>query len=244
LALPAGARRQCPTWADALRQMITSAEDAGVLVMVSSIVGNNSDRALGVGEFRGFALADQLAPLIFLNGTDSKVAQMFTLAHELAHLRLDARGVCDMQAGQVSPQKIGRLCNQVAAELLVPLQELVAAYRPGEPVPEVIQRLARQFKVSTLVVLRRLFDAGHLSREALWQHYRTELERLQTLQDRSLTGGAFYRSLGARSGKRLARALVGIALEGLTLLSEAYRLLGVRKTATFRATAQELGVTL
>jgi len=243
LALSADARRQIATWADALRQMIASAEEAGVLVMVSSVVGSNSHRKLDVGEFRGFALADERAPLVFLNGADSKAAQMFTLAHELAHLWLGATGVSDTQAGQVPEQQTERWCNQVAAELLVPLRDLQGAYRPDEPVPEAIQRLAREFKVSTLVALRRLFDAGHLSRDALWQHYRDEQDRLRTLQERSSAGGDFYRSLGARASKRFARALVASTLEGLTPFTEAYRLLGVRRSATFDETARELGVT-
>ena len=162
LALSADERRQLPTWTDALRQLIAQAEEAGVLVMASSIVGSNSHRKLDVGEFRGFALADPLAPLVFLNGADSKAAQMFTLAHELAHIWLGASGVSDSDAGQVPEQQVERWCNRVAAELLVPLEALRAAHRPDAPIPEEIQRLAREFKVSTLVALRRLFDAGFI----------------------------------------------------------------------------------
>ena len=153
-----------PTWTDALRQLIAKAEDAGVMVMASSVVGSNSHRKLDVDEFRGFALADDLAPLVFLNGADSKAAQMFTLAHELAHVWLGATGVSDTQAGQVPEQQTERWCNGGggAADAL---EELRAAL-PGAT------RRSRtkssgwraEFKVSTLVALRRLFDAGYISR--------------------------------------------------------------------------------
>lgn len=243
LCLSAEARRQLATWADALRQLITRAEDAGVMVMVSSIVGSNSHRKLDVGEFRGFALADDLAPLVFLNGADSKAAQMFTLAHELAHVWLGATGVSDTQAGQVPEQQTERWCNQVAAELLMPLDELRAAHQRNAPIPDEIQRLAREFKVSTLVALRRLFDAGFITQAALWQHYREEHDRLRALKERSNGGGDFYRSLGARTSKRFARAIVASTLEGLTSFPDAFRMLGMRKTATFYEAARELGVT-
>ena len=242
LGLSTEARRQMPTWTDALRQLIANAEDAGVMVMVSSVVGSNSHRKLDVGEFRGFALADDLAPLVFLNGADSKAAQMFTLAHELAHVWLGATGVSDTQAGQVPELQTERWCNQVAAELLMPLEELRAAHQRNVPIPDEIQRLAREFKVSTLVALRRLFDAGYISRAALWQHYREEQERLRTLKERSSSGGDFYRSLGARTSKRFARAIVSSTLEGLTSFPDAFRMLGMRKTATFFKAARELGV--
>ena len=243
LSLSTEVRRQMPTWTDALRQLIAKAEDAGVMVMVSSVVGSNSHRKLNVDEFRGFALADNLAPLVFLNGADSKAAQMFTLAHELAHVWLGATGVSDAQVGQVPEQQTERWCNQAAAELLMPMAELRAAHERDAPIPDEIQRLAREFKVSTLVALRRLFDSGYIGQTALWQHYREEQERLRTLKERRSSGGDFYHSLGARTSKRLARAIVSSTLEGLTSFPDAFRMLGVRKTATFYEAARELGVT-
>lgn len=241
LGITMAQRQQLVNWDEGLRQLKAAAEDAGVLVMASSIVGTNSHRKLAVGEFRGFVLADDLAPLVFLNAADSKAAQMFTLAHELAHLALGQSGVSNVETGRVPERSNERWCNRVAAELLMPLAEVRRVAQPDAPVPEEIQRLARQFKVSTLVALRRLFDAGFIDESALWQYYRAEVERLSAL-DRRSGGGDFYRTLTARTGKRFARALVGSALEGQTLFQDAFRLLGVRKTETFYHAARDLGV--
>lgn len=244
LGLSVAARAQLPTWADALRQLIAKAEEAGVLVMASSIVGSNSHRHLDVEEFRGFTLADDLAPLVFVNAADSKAAQMFTLAHELVHVWVGESGVFDVEAGRVPQQWLERWCNAVAAEVLAPLAAVRAEFHADAPTAEEIQRLARLFKVSSLVVLRRLFDAGHLDEASLWSAYRDELARLRTLDRGGAGGGDFYRTLGARTGKRFARAVLSSALEGETLFQDAFRMLGVRKAATFYEAARELGVLL
>ena len=121
-------RRRIPTWTDASRRFLGQADALGVLVMVSGVVGSNSRRSLDPQEFRGFALADPTAPLIFINGKDTKAAQMFTLAHELAHLWLGSSGVSDAEALEIGGPETERWCNRVAAELLVPLHLLQAEY--------------------------------------------------------------------------------------------------------------------
>lgn len=244
LSLSIAERQQLPTWTDALRQLIAKAEDAGVLVMASGVVGSNSHRKLAVEEFRGFALADDLAPLVFINVADSKAAQMFTLAHELAHLWLGESGVSDTEVGQLPEQNIERWCNAVAAEFLVPLVMLRREHQTNIPIADEIQRLARLFKVSTLVALRRLFDAGFIDQATLWQSYREELARIRALDRGGSGGGDFYRTLGARTGKRFARAVLSSTLEGQTLFQDAFRMLGMRKTSTFYEAARELGVML
>src|SRR5260370_22243765 len=70
-------RRRISTWTDALRRFIELADAAGVMVMVSGVVGSNNRRKLDPEEFRGFALADSLAPLVFLNGSARKSTHMF-----------------------------------------------------------------------------------------------------------------------------------------------------------------------
>ncbi len=231
-------RGRFPTWTDALRRFIEQADDLGVLVMCSGVVVNNNRRRLDPEEFRGFALADRLAPLVFINGADSKAAQMFTLAHELAHIWLGESAISDAEAVAIPEQAIERWCNLVAAELLVPLAVIRAEYRSSAVGADEVNRLARWFKVSTLVILRRLHDAGALSREAMWEAYHVELDRLRPLPRGS--GGDFYLTQAARVGKRFARGLIASTLEGQTLHRDAFRLLGFSKLETFR----ELGRTL
>lgn len=233
-------RRQTPTWTDALRRFIELADALGVLVMVNGVVANNNYRKLDPDEFRGFALTDELAPLVFINGSDTKAAQMFTLAHELAHIWLGQSALSDVGPVTVPTNKVEVWCNQVAAELLVPLAVLREEYRKGEDLRAALDRFARRFKVSTLVILRRIFDAGEISRVQLNAAYQQELARLRAITRSS--GGDFYLTQSARVGKRFARALVASTLEGQTLHRDAFRLLGFSKLATFRELGHNLGL--
>ena len=233
-------RRRLSTWMEALRRFIGQADALGVLVMVSGVVGNNTHRHLDPDEFRGFALADPLAPLVFVNGADTKAAQMFTLAHELAHLWLGQSAVSDAQAVAAPDQETERWCNRVAAELLVPIDLIRAEYDESATLRGELDRLARHFKVSTLVILRRIHDAGGLTRAGLWAAYEAELARLRKMPRGS--GGNFYLTLPARVSKRFARALVASTLEGRTSFTESFRLLGVKKLATFHELGHSLGV--
>jgi len=233
-------RRESPTWTDALRTFIGQADALGVLVMVNGVVGNNNRRKLRPDEFRGFALSDQLAPLVFVNGADTKSAQMFTLAHELAHIWLGESALSDAGPDAVPTHRVERWCNEVAAEFLVPLAVLHREVRPGADLASEMSRLARVFKVSTLVVLRRLADVGVLTREEMWAAYKDEVARL--LPRSASSGGDFYLTQAARVGKRFARALVTSTLEGRTLYTEAFQLLGFSKLATFQELGKSLGV--
>lgn len=233
-------RRRMPTWTDALRHFIEQADGLGILVMCNGVVHNNNYRHLDPSEFRGFAMADDLAPLVFINGADTKSAQMFTLAHELAHIWLGQSAVSDAQPVAVPVQDVERWCNQVAAELLVPLDLMRREYNGDAELPDEVNRLARRFKVSTLVILRRIHDAGGLTRQEFWDAYEAEVERLRAIPRGS--GGNFYLTQAARLSKRFAAALVTSTLEGQTLYNDAFRMLGFTKQATFKELGRSLGV--
>lgn len=191
-------------------------------------------------------MSDPLAPLIFINGSDTKSAQMFTLAHELVHIWAGESAVDDAQASSISGNAIEKWCNQVAAEILVPIAAFKQEYQSAAGRDAELQRLSRRFKVSTLVILRRMLDAGGLSEKEFWEAYRTEVKRLSAVimlrKEKGEGGGDFYLTTAARVSKRFARAIIGSTLEGQTLHRDAFRMLGFAKLDTFRELGRGLGV--
>jgi len=241
IAWDAGSRAQASSWEIALSKQIDAVEEIGVLVMRSGIVGNNTHRPLSVSEFRGFALSDEYAPIVFINSRDAKAAQMFTLAHELVHILLGVSGVSNLNRTYPSQDSTERFCNAVAAELLVPLSDLRIQWAGVHTYPDWIARLTRYFKVSSLVILRRLHDAGYLAREEFDKLYNDELAQF-TPKLRKNEGGDFYLTLCARLGGRFVSALVESTLEGRTQYRDAFHLLGVAKADTVHTLAQRIGV--
>jgi Zn-dependent peptidase ImmA (M78 family) len=233
-------RKKSPTWESALRQFIIQADAQGILVMVNGVVGSNNHRKLDPQEFRGFTLYDQTAPLIFINGADTKSAQMFTLAHEIAHIWIGQTGLTDAEASDISQDEVEAWCDKVAAELLVPLDSIKIEYKKESSLDMEIIRLSRRFKVSTLVIIRRIYDAGGISKERMWDLYHYEYERLMRLKPRG--GGDFYLTETARVGRRFAQALVISTLEGQTLYRDAFHLLGFSKLETFKNLGERVGV--
>ncbi len=230
------------TWSEAFRLLVDNAEHLGVLVMVNGVVGSNTHRKLDPGEFRGFAISDELAPLIFVNGADSKAAQIFTLAHELAHLWLGQSAVSDSDISHMPNNNTEKWCNQVAAEFLVPAEELQNVELSQNDITDQLDNLARKFKVSTLVILRRLYDANFLSNAEFQTAYSREEERIRTfLAARGGSGGSFYITQPVRTSRRFTSALIASTLEGQTLYRDAFQMLGFKKVSTFKELAHRFG---
>ena len=230
----------CRGRADALGMFVGLAEAAGVLVMTSGIVGGNTHRRLDPKEFRGFSLSDASAPLVFINGQDGKAAQMFTLAHELARIWLGRSAVSDAAPELESSHDVEIWCDRVAAEFLVPEDELREVL-PSRKLSgrEPWQEIARRFKVSALVVLRRLLDAGFISKGDFRRACREEVARRPT-GDGGKGGGDFHGTRPAGVSRRFARALAVSTLEGRTLYRDAFNLLGVGGERIFRRLAGNL----
>jgi Zn-dependent peptidase ImmA (M78 family)/transcriptional regulator with XRE-family HTH domain len=232
-----------PNYTRAVRVLAENAEAIGVLVMVNGVVGSNTRRKLDPAEFRGFALADRVAPVVFVNGADMKAVQIFTLAHELAHVWAGDTALSDLDLEARPKGRAERWCASVAGEFLVPTEELREAHDPDRAVTQELDRLARRFKVSTLVALRRVHDLGSLGPEEYEHEYGREQRRVRDAQrKRSSGGGNFYNTQPVRVSKRFARALIGNALEGGIPYPDACEMLGFRKASTLEELGRRLGV--
>ncbi|MCL5999730.1 MAG: XRE family transcriptional regulator [Chloroflexi bacterium] len=231
------------TWSGAVLLLREKIEAARILIVINGVVGNNTRRKLDPNEFRGFVLSDPYAPLIFVNGADAKSAQMFTFAHELAHLWLGADGVSDLDPLQPQPVQrapLEQFCNSVAAEFVVPEQELRERWAEAQKQDEPYQFLARCFKVSPIVTARRALDVGLIPREAFFDFYNRYVEDDRRTQAARKSGGNFWNTQNVRIGRRFGTAVVRAAKEGRLLYQQAYQLTGLRGK-TFDQFARNLG---
>ena len=228
------------TWSAALVGLRRAVEEIGVLVVVNGVVENNTRQKLDPEEFRGFVLCDDYAPLIFINGADFTSAQMFTLAHELAHLWLGTDGVFNLVDLQPYDDDVERFCNEVAAEVLIPGDELDGCWPSVAKSAEPFQALARRFKVSPLVAARRVLDRKLMARDDFYEFLGryTADERRRSAQQSS--GGNFYNAQRGRVGRRFGSAVIRAAREGRLLYRDAYRLTGLHGRS-FDQFAQTLG---
>lgn len=227
----------CQNWEEAMRYYVEAIEEARILVLRSSIAEGNTHRSLSVDEFRGFALSDKYAPLIFINGADARTAQMFTLAHEIAHIWLGESGISNLERTYPSGNEIEQYCNSVAAEVLLPLDLIRSQWRQGSSVQNELTRLSFRYKVSRIVVLRRAKDAGFISDQVYVRLYENEMAA-----PRRGGGGDYYLNEQLLNSRRFSVAIIQDAKEGRTLYQDAMNLLGIKKEETFRKFAESLQI--
>ncbi len=222
-------------WEEYHAALIQHAEAAGILVIRSGIVGNNTHRPLDVQDFRGFAIADQWAPVIFVNSKDAPTARLFTLIHELAHIWIGSSGVSSVGISEERDEE--RYCNEVAGEFLVPKDSFLQLWKEGDW-KDNLPGLCRHFHVSQMVITRRALTFGKIGAETYNTYY---LNELKTFKDQPGGGGSYYSNVKLKNSLRFSRAITAEALSGHILLRDASKLLGIApgKIAKY---AKELGV--
>lgn len=221
------------TTENAFNYLRRQTEKAGVFVLLIGNLGSHHT-AIDVEAFRGFALADNIAPFVVINDQDAKSAWAFTLLHELAHIFLGATGI---SGGQMDA-RIERFCNDVASSILLPAGEL-ANLRVGGADQLETQKLITEFSagrhVSRALVAYRLRLVGVLTddrwrsiSEAFRQEYlRDRDERRQ--RDRASEGGPnYYVVRRHKLGGALLQLVRRTLDDGALTPTKAGKILGVR----------------
>lgn len=230
-----------PNWSIALRHLRDKSEDAGILVVFNGIVGNNTHRKLDPEEFQGFALVDEYAPLVFVNNTDFKAAQMFTLAHELAHIFIGETGVSHFEDMQPVDNDTEHFCDKTAAEFLVPEGEFREFWNEAKRTRDPYSSAARQFKVSSIVAARRALDLRLTGRSEFFEFYNRHTDREWRASQQSVKGGNFWFNQIWRVGPRFASSVFCAAKEGRLTYTEAYSLTDL-KGDTFERIPEYIGI--
>ena len=161
---------------------------------------------------------------------------MFTLAHELAHVWLGRSATFDLHYLDPADDAVQRACNMIAAEFLVPEDEMRPVWDRFEANPDPYKDVARHFRVSRLVAARRALDLDLIHRDEYLDSY-GELYK----ETRKGRGGGFYVTANLRIGERFARAVISAARDGKILYREAYNLTGLDRAA-FEKYAALLGL--
>lgn len=222
-----------PDWASgtsdagsAFRKMRNAAEAVRVSVAVSGVVGDNTHRPLDVSEFRGLVFSDDIAPLIFVNGADADVARSFTLAHELAHLALGSTGVVSPSDGRSVGEGVERLCEEVAAEIMVPRGLLLERWRSGADSYDEVRRLSRRFRASFPAVAIQALRLGLVGGDELDDLLDRHSSMVEGMRAKKGSGGDYYRTKGAKLGRVFSDSIVIAVKSGQISYTKALQLTG------------------
>jgi Zn-dependent peptidase ImmA (M78 family) len=244
LILNAHLRKESKDFEEFLRRLVLRAEDLGVLVMRSTIVRHITNRSLDADEFRGFNLIDRFAPVVFINDDDVKAAQVFTFAHELAHIWIGEEGVSDRRPQEKgnSSNAIEVFCDKVAAEVLVPRSEFTRLWDNSKNTSVNVSAASSHFKVSELVTLRRAKDLSKISSDYFFArisekydaYRRKEEEQIakQKAKPKDAQGGNFWASFDLRNSARFNRTVAASVAQQRLTYTEASSLLGVSVLTT------------
>ena len=217
-------------------------ETLGVFVL---LIGNLGSHHSNISEkvFRGFAIADDLAPFIVINDQDARTARSFTLAHELVHLFVGATGVSATPTTETPRTRLARVerfCNDVAGELLLPTASLqnIGALASVQLASGVIAELAENRNLSEPMVAYRLQRMGRIDEgvyaelNAMYAaRWRDQRQRARERARESDSGPSYYVVRKHRLGNALL-SLVGRTLrENQLTHTTAARMLGVKPSS-------------
>ncbi len=203
----------------------------GVIIMVNSIVGNNTRRSLDIEEFRAFALTDHLAPLIFINSNDANGGLLFSLVHEFVHILMgtaDLYNNPNVSGVKKQPRSVEQLANAATAELLVPQRLFIEKWHETNDESSVkIDSLSTFFKCSRMVIARRALDFDYIQQELYIQiekQSRSDYLKLKEKNKNNKKGPSFYNMKAYRFDNNLFQTMEQSIAEGRTTYTQAYSL--------------------
>ncbi|EGM79132.1 Putative Zn peptidase [Rheinheimera sp. A13L] len=225
-------------WTDYYRDLVQRIETLGILVMRQSSLGHHS-RPFSVEEFRGFAMCDEFAPIIFVNHADAPGARLFTLIHELCHIWIGQTGISDGDANNHRAEE--RFCNAVAAEFLVPTDEFQALWRSDyDHWQQNLPDLEAHFHVSPWALARKALTLELISQGEYGAFIKAQIDAFKE-REASGSGPGYFKTKKAQISQLFSKAVVSEALNGKLLLRDAGWMLGM-KPASVAKFAQELGL--
>ncbi len=213
----------------AFRLLRERAGQRGVFVLLKGDLGSYHT-AMDVDIFRGFVIADQVAPFVVINDRDARPAWSFTLVHELAHLVLGQSGI----DGASIETDVERFCNDVAGEFLLPKRELDDLEIPHgidlEAEAQLIGEFASERNLSRTMVAYSAYRDDLIERDtfvslsdAFRQQWLRQRERMQG-QD---GGPSYYTVRRHRIGDALIDLVRRMMSARALSTSKAARILGV-----------------
>jgi Zn-dependent peptidase ImmA (M78 family) len=205
------------TWKQALKYLVGKAEEKGIIVLINGVVGNNTRRKLNVEEFRGFVLYDEIAPVVFINNNDSLTAKIFTFIHEIVHILIGQSASFDLKDFQASDDEVESFCDQCTAEFLVPKEEIQEIFKNIQD----YEKLAKYFKVSKIVIARRLLDLNLISKSEFLDFLKNYQKNEYKSEYNKVHGGNFYENVKLRLGRRFLSILKSAVENNTISLREA-----------------------
>lgn len=235
--------RECGNPSEAFNKVRGLLEDCGVIVMMSGIVGKNTHRALDINEFRAFAMVNEWAPLIFINGADSLAGRLFSLLHETVHIWIGENDLYNNRRYSTEKVKtVEVICNAVAGEIIVPKQIFLEHWQrtPNEDVYIKIRELAKYFRCSESVLARRALDNKKIDKMIYEQVVTDAIQAYIEYKQEKSSGGDYYKVARSKLDGVFVRALCESVNSGRTSYTEAYRLTNTT-SKTFSEVASGLG---
>jgi Zn-dependent peptidase ImmA (M78 family) len=163
---------------NSLKTLIKKIESLGVFISIGNSFNGHYRSSVQPSEVRGFAIADKIAPFIFINYKDTKNAQLFTLIHEFCHLLLGETGISDISSDNQNP--IESFCNKATAEFLMPTDKFIKVWHNNTQVSldDKIKILSAEFPTSQLSIVIKIFSLKLINKNTFNNTYKDYKNKL------------------------------------------------------------------